>query len=292
MHDLNDLQKGILVMDGDWLVFQAMAAAEVETDWGDDMWTLECDHAKAWEHLTSSINSYRKRKKAWMEAPIVLAFTDDINWRKSVLPTYKDNRKKTRKPVGYRAFLERVFGCEDYVSVREPLLEGDDVMGIIGSDPAQFGYKKAVLVSCDKDFKTIPHCDFLWCTEGKILTHSMAEANYWHLFQTIKGDITDGYTGIAGWGDTAADFLEKPFKFVLTEKELKSGKNKGQVVQQWCKEELSPEDSIWSAIVSLGAKAGMTEADIIVQAQVARILRASEYSADTGEIRLWTPDLL
>lgn len=290
IQDLSELAKGILVMDGDWLVFQAMAASEVETDWGDDMWTLECDHDKAWNILKDSIKSYASRKKAWQTAPIVLAFTDDHNWRKDVLPTYKDNRKKTRKPVGYRAFLERVWANDEWLSVREPKLEGDDVMGIIGSDPALFGYKKAVLVSCDKDFKTIPHCDFLWCTTGNILSHNLAEADYWHIFQMIKGDITDGYTGINGWGDTAAEYLENPFKVVLTEKELKSGKNKGQVVTQWVKHELDEGDTLWDAIVSIGAKAGMTPQEIIVQGQVARILRASDYDWENQVITLWEPN--
>lgn len=282
-------ERGVLVMDGDWLVYQAMAASEVETDWGDDMWTLECNHAKAWSILCDSVKSYASRKKAWNGAPIVLCFTSDVNWRKDVLPTYKENRKKTRKPVGYRDFLERAFASTDWVSIREDRLEGDDVMGILGSGAKEFGFGKAVLVSCDKDFKTIPDCDFLWCTTGQILSHSKAEADYWHTFQMIKGDITDGYTGIGGWGDTAAEFLEAPFKVVLTEKELKSGKNKGQIVTQWVKQPLEEGDTLWDAIVSIGAKAGMTPQDIIVQGQVARILRFEEYNFIDKEIYHWEP---
>ncbi|WP_459605085.1 hypothetical protein, partial [Enterobacter hormaechei] len=60
-------------------------------------------------------------------------------------------------------------------------------MGIIGSNPLPYHYEKAVLVSCDKDFKTIPDCDFLWCTTGNILVQTQETADYWHLFQTIKG---------------------------------------------------------------------------------------------------------
>ena len=33
-------KKIALVLDGDYLVFSSMAAAEDETDWGDDIWTL------------------------------------------------------------------------------------------------------------------------------------------------------------------------------------------------------------------------------------------------------------
>lgn len=286
--------KGVLVLDGDWFVFQAMAGAEVETDWGDDQWTLECDHAKAWVSLIETIETYITRKKAWKGAPIVLAFTDSVNWRKELVdPTYKENRKASRKPVGYRAFLQRVWACKDWTSILEPTLEGDDVMGIIGSGAAHFGFKKAVLISCDKDFKTIPDCDFLWCTTGNILTQDLESANYWHIFQTIKGDITDGYGGIPGWGDTAADFIENPFIEVQYEHEFKSGARKGTTEMRWKKRpvEDGEGETLWDAIVSIGAKAGMPEEDIIKQGQMARILRFNEYDIENQEVKLWQPSL-
>lgn len=285
---LND--KGILVMDGDWLVFQAMSAAEVETDWGDDIWTLECDHAKARSILESSIEAYQTRKKAWRGAPIVLAFTDDVNWRKLLVnEEYKANRKASRKPVGYRDFLSKLWEREEFYSVKEPRLEGDDVMGIIGSNPKAFGANKAVLVSCDKDFKTIPDCDFLWCTTGNILTQTVETADYWHLFQTIKGDITDGYSGIPGWGDTAADFLDNPYMVEQVTSVLKSGKNKGQEVTKWVKRDREDHETLWDCIVAIGAKAGMSEDEIIAQGRMARILRYDEYDIDNMEIKLWEP---
>lgn len=286
-------EKGILILDGDWLVYQAMAAAEVETDWGDDLWTLECDHAKAKSILDSSIESYRSRKKAWREASVVLAYTDSVNWRKELVdPAYKENRKATRKPVGYRDFLAKLWEREEFIHILEPRLEGDDVMGILGSGHEEFGYKKAVLVSCDKDFKTIPDVDFLWCTTGNILTQTKETADYWHTFQMIKGDITDGYSGIPGWGDTAADFLDAPFIFEQQTSVLKSGKNKGQEVTKWVKRDMAEGETLWDAIVSLGAKAGMPEQEIIKQGQMARILRLSEYNYMTKEITLWDPSKL
>lgn len=293
LKELRDLRsgcsdKGILVMDGDWLVFQAMSAAEVETDWGDDIWTLECDHAKARSILDSSIEAYRTRKKAWRDAPVILAFTDEVNWRKVLVDeNYKANRKASRKPVGYRDFLSKLWEREEFYCVREERLEGDDVMGIIGSNPKAFGANKAVLVSCDKDFKTIPNCDFLWCTTGNILTQTVETADYWHLFQTIKGDITDGYSGIPGWGDTAADFLDNPYMVEKVTSVLKSGKNKGQEVTKWVKREREDHESLWDCIVSIGAKAGMSEEEIIAQGRMARILRHDEYNIDTKEITLW-----
>lgn len=282
--------KGILVMDGDWLVFQAMSAAEFDASWEEEIWHRCCDHAKARQILDDSIKSYSTRKRAWNGAPIVLAFTDTINWRKELVdPTYKENRKATKKPVGYFEFLDALFERPEFYCVREDMLEGDDVMGIIGSNPSAFGARKAVIISCDKDFKTIPDCDFLWCTTGNILTQTQESADWWHLFQTIKGDITDGYSGIAGWGDSAEGFLNDPF---ITEPQvsvLKSGKNKGQEVTKWVKRAPTESETLWDCIVSIGAKAGMTEEDVIKQGQMARILRFNDYNIDTKEITLWRP---
>ena len=282
-------EQGILVMDGDWLVFQAMSAAEFDASWEEEIWHRCCDHAKAREFLFSSIESYRTRKKGWAKGKVVLAFTDSINWRKVLVDeNYKSNRKATKKPVGYFEFLEALFNNPDYICIREDKLEGDDVMGILGSGHSEFGFKKAVLVSCDKDFKTIPDVDFLWCTTGNILTQDIVSANWWHLYQTIKGDNTDGYGGIPGWGDTAEGFLNEPF---FTEPEvsiLKSGKNKGQEVTKWVKREVG-DKSLWECIVSIAAKAGMSEEDLIKQAQMARILRFEEYNFIDKEIYLWQP---
>ena len=162
-------------------------------------------------------------------------------------------------------------------------------MGIIGSGHEVFGFKKAVLVSCDKDFKTIPDVDFLWCTTGNILTQTKETADWWHLFQTIKGDMTDGYSGIPGWGDTAEAFLNDPFIVEPVESVLKSGKNKGQTVTKWVKRSPDATETLWDCIKSIGAKAGMTEQEIIKQGQMARILRFEEYNYIDKEIYLWTP---
>ncbi|AWD92381.1 exonuclease [Dickeya phage Katbat] len=281
--------KGLLVMDGDWIVFQAMSASEFDESWDEEIWHRCCDHAKARMLVDQTVHGYQSRKKAWAGAPVVLAFTSDTNWRKEVLETYKSNRKKTKKPVGYHEFLEALFDRPEYICVREPNLEGDDVMGIIGSNPEPFGFKKAVLVSCDKDFKTIPNCDFFWCTNGKLLEQNEQSANYHWMYQTLIGDITDGYSGIPGMGKgTASEFLDAPYKLVEVEKVLASGKRKGEVIKQWSTVPMEPEDTMWDAIVTLAAKAGMSREDVQVQAQVARILRHEDYNWIDREIYLPT----
>lgn len=278
-----------LILDADYLVYQAMSAAEIETRWSDNVWTLECDHNKAWQILRSSIDAIVAKRKAWATSKIVMCFTDSYNWRKGVLPTYKENRKKTRKPTGYFTFVQEVMAVEEWNSFLRPTLEGDDCMGILATKPSLVGCKTATIVSCDKDFNTIP-CEFFWLTTGEIKQISEEEADQWHMLQTIMGDMTDGYSGIRGFGkDTAVAFLENPYKFVLTEKVLKSGKRKGESVWEWKKHEPEESDTLWDCMVTLAAKAEMTEEELLVQAQVARICRASDYNFKTKEVILWTP---
>ncbi|ASV42925.1 putative exonuclease [Vibrio phage JSF30] len=278
-----------LILDADYLVYQAMSAAEIETQWSDDVWTLECDHVKAWNILIGSVQTIVAKRKAWATSKIVMCFTDDHNWRKDVLPTYKANRKATRKPTGYRAFVNKVMQYPEWESFLRPNLEGDDCMGILGTRPSLVGAKTSTLVSCDKDFNTIP-CEFFWLTTGEIKTITEEDADRWHMLQTIMGDVTDGYSGIKGMGkDTALAFLEEPYKFVQVEKTFKSGARKGQTVMERKKVEKEPEDSLWDCMVTLAAKADMTEEDLLKQAQVARILRASDYDFKNKEPILWTP---
>jgi len=290
----------VLVLDGDYLVFSAMSGAEVETDWGDDMWTLECDHGKAKRSLEFAVKRIRARLKEFNECRVVMAFTDDVNWRKSVLGTYKANRKGKRKPVGYKAFVQ--WTMENYESFLRPTLEGDDCMGILSTRPKLLGPEvdEVVLVSCDKDFKTIPG-RFYWLTTDQVLTLSEQDADYWHMYQTMIGDTTDGYGGIPGGGEgMAKEFLENPVFHYQAIKVMKSGARKGEEVPYWtsCSPDVAWQDhhftkdvppTLWDCIVSLANKQGMTEEELLVQAQVARICRDTDYDFKSKEVILWTP---
>lgn len=283
------LMNHALILDADYLVFQALSAAEIETRWDDNVWTLETDHNKAWQILRGSIEAIVGKRKAWANSKIVMCFTDAHNWRKDVLPTYKANRKATRKPTGYLKFVEEVMAVEDWNSFLREGLEGDDCMGILGTKPQLVGCKTATLVSCDKDFNTIP-CEFFWLTTGEIKQISEEDADRWHMLQTIMGDMTDGYSGIKGMGkETALAFLDEPYKWVQYAHEFKSGARKGTSEARWKKIPMDEEDTLWDCMVSLAAKAGMTEDELLVQAQVARILRATDYDFKSKKPILWKP---
>lgn len=296
-----------LLLDGDYLVFSAMSAAEEEVDWGEDVWTLQCDHKKARAILQASIKGIRERLKEFNDAELVMVFSTadgNDNWRKQVLPTYKANRKGKRKPVGYREFLQECMDdTETYMRTFQwHGLEGDDVLGILATRPEYLGVDEAIPVSCDKDFKTIPG-RFYWLTENKVLTLSEEEASLWHFYQTIKGDTTDGYGGIPGCGEKVGDtpimeWLQNPTFFYQDVKVMKSGPRKGQEVPYWtsCTLEEYPEifrdmpPTLWECIASLARKQGMTEEDLLVQAQVARICRTTDFCWDTMRPIPWHPN--
>lgn len=282
--------KNLLILDGDWLVFKAMSAVETETEWEDDVWTYECNHKNARDVLNDDILALTTRRREWSKnTEIVFAFSSGSNWRKELVdPEYKANRKAVRKPSGYKTFVKDFCDNSGYLTVMEDSLEADDVIGIIASNPREFNTGKATIISCDKDFRTIPNCDFYWVTDGNIYPQTVESANFWHLYQTMKGDLTDGYSGIKGWGDKSEDFLENPYYLRRVEHTIQSGKNKGNIQIRWEKETIHNKTT-WECILSVAAKVDMTEEDVIHQARLARILRYDDYDIDTQQITLWKP---
>ncbi|WP_085589341.1 hypothetical protein [Pseudomonas sp. B14(2017)] len=294
-----------LLLDGDYLVMHAMKGAEQEVDWGDDVWSLQCDHAQARQTLENSINGIRERLREFHNAKLVMVFSTkngDDNWRKFVLPTYKANRKGTRKPVGYPDFVAKeLANLETYSHTFQwHGLEGDDVMGILATHPEYLDVDEAIPVSCDKDFNTIPG-RFYWLTNNKVVSNTEADADKYHLYQTIKGDTTDGYGGIPGVGEKVGtqdlwDWLDKPSFFFEASRVMKSGPRKGETVWSWTslpgdEAECAFEHPItyWDCVASLARKQGMAYDDLITQARVARICRSSDFDWETMKPIPWNP---
>ncbi|WP_211876477.1 hypothetical protein [Plastoroseomonas hellenica] len=128
------------------------------------------------------------------------------------------------------------------------------------------------MVSIDKDMKTVPG---LYVNADKrdlgALDSSVAQADYWHMYQTLIGDTTDGYTGCPGIGPKKAVAILEPF----TDREERPG--------------LVDRAGAWKRIVEVYEKAKLSEAEALVQARVARILRASDYDFKAKAVKLWTP---
>jgi DNA polymerase-1 len=96
-----------------------------------------------------------------------------------------------------------------------------------------------------------------------VLNISEFDADLFHLWQTIVGDMTDGYAGAKGVG-------------------------KGSV---YADDVLEAESLVeaWEVVLDAYASKGLTEWDAVTQARCARILRHSDYNYKTKEPILWEP---
>ena len=238
------------LVDADIIAYQAAAAAEHPYDWGEGLWTLHAFENEAIVHLENSVASIIE---ATGVTELKMALTSPNNWRQDVLPTYKMNRVGVRKPM-LLPYMRRYL-TEYYQTLQVPRLEGDDILGIESSQSGS-----TIIISLDKDMRTIPGTHFHLGTR-QLFTVSEAEADYNHLFQTLTGDATDGYSGCPGVGKvTAAKLLD--------------GKS---------------YEEMWDVVVRAYKKAGLGEEEAIQQARVARICRASDFNSKTGEVILWNP---
>lgn len=182
---------------------------------------------------------------------VLLCLSAGRNFRYDVDPTYKANRKGTRKPSCYNEVVKRA--CDTWPSFSHPGLEADDVLGIFATRDAN-----TILVSEDKDMKTIP------CTlfqQGQLQKIHIHDADWWFFFQTLVGDTADGYPGLPGVGPKKATEILMP--------------------QAVC--------SLWSCVKAAYEQRGLTEADAIKQARLARILRNEDWDAVKKEPILWQP---
>ena len=87
-------------------------------------------------------------------------------------------------------------------------------------------------------------------------------ANYNFMYQTLVGDLTDGFSGCPKIGAIKAS------RILANKKDM-------------------PE--MWEAVVDTFKKNGLSEKVALMEARMARILRASDYDFKTKKPILWSP---
>ncbi len=265
----------LLVWDADILIYQAVLEALVETRVQDDQWTYTVDLARVKLTLWDRIN--QAGVELWA-TDHVFALSSLNNWRKAVLPTYKQNRTG-KKPLGWwrvAAWLK-----ENWKTIQVPALEADDVCGIIHTAPGLVSFGRGipcvdvagmetVVISEDKDFATLPG---LWLNprhpDGGPVAITLQQANRNHAVQTLTGDATDHYKGCPGIGPVRAKALLPEADRGLTDKKFR--------------------EALWSVIVEQYAKQSLTAEDALAQADVAWIMRYHNWDAKKREVVLWQP---
>lgn len=249
------------LIDGDIYAYKSASSVEVETHWGDGLWTLHADENEAIRMFDDMMSSIQETLEA---DKVLVCLSDFKNFRHDVFPEYKANRVNTRKPVCYMALREHIM--ENYDTYLRPKLEADDILGILMTNPKIVEGDK-IMVSEDKDLLCIP--GKLYNTnkpdEG-VLEISEQDANYYHLYQTLIGDTADGFKGCPGIGPVKAE------KILMG------------VAPPW-----GTLDEVWQAILEAYEKAGLSEEVALQQARVARILRTEDYDFKNKEPILWTP---
>ena len=245
-----------LLIDGDMVCFRACASVEHEIEWGNDIWTLHVDLNEAKERfetiMDTIIEDALDAHKYNGDFMVTFCFSDYMNFRRRILPTYKSNRVGKRKPVGYKALVSWV--KDTYNTTTKPTLEADDCMGILATKPT---YRdNCIIISGDKDLLCIPgyHWNFL---RKEYSYSSEADAMRHFYMQTLMGDAVDGYSGCPKVGKvTAKRILDK--------------------------------DCSWDAVKEAYEKAGLSEDVALTQARVAKILTLDDIDKE-GNVILWKP---
>lgn len=277
-----------LLLDGDVFAHQGAASAEYVSQFG-TTYHLMADMEEAQRHVRSNIASLVKELKA--EKVInTLSCASRRYWRHDVLPTYKSSRTKTYGVSGPICLADlKNWMTEAYKTYRWENMEADDVLGVLATDPEFMPEYQKIVVSIDKDMRTLPDVYIYNPDKDYQPWHnSSEEADKWFLSQAIGGDTTDGYSGCIGMStESAAAFLDSPWRWETYEHTFKSGPRKGTTEVRWRKAE--PSEDQWENILSLFEKAEQTPEEALVNAQVARICRHTDYDIETGEVTLWTP---
>lgn len=251
-----------LLLDADIFCYQASAATEGVWyfDGKDNPPCVDADLDAALAMVDARIEAVANKLKA---SRLIVCLTDSHNFRKDVWPLYKANRSGSRKPT----FLNETKAhlAEKYETYQRPGLEADDCMGILSTHKSLVPGEK-IIVSTDKDMGTIPGLLFNPDKDKEPRRISKQDADRKFMSQVLTGDATDGYPGCPGIGPKKADAIL----------------NKGN----------PSVASMWASVLTAYASKGLTERDALVQARMARILRAEDWDFQKKAPRLWCPPRL
>lgn len=255
------MSKRIALIDADGILYAAALKGETVCD------TVQMQLL----HLSAIYKDCLKRieeaidKVDATDAFIILS--DRTNFRTTLLPSYKGNRKASPRPLALDGLRGMIAEKSPYKTLLIKGLEADDVCGISQGQLNARGIE-TVIVSPDKDLLQIPGLVYQSIatnskTKGvaQIVRISEDDGDFWHMQQTLQGDAVDNYKGCPHMGPVKAKRLL----------------------------ESTPKKEHWRVIVEAYEAQGLTEDDALVQARVARICRASDWDTERKEVMLWIP---
>lgn len=265
---LGNSRARIALIDADSVLYASCLAAERKDDNGDYIQTLtleECfrDTAKRLEKLVDDTDA----------DDAIICLSIGRSFRYDILASYKANRHDLRKPPLLNDLKDLL------IERRKPFgvlaiagLEADDICGISSTALQRANLREPLIVSIDKDMRTVPGLSYSWMREDEgIVECSPAEADRAHLIQTLMGDVVDGYHGCPGIGKAKAA--------KIIDREIDDGSHEWSLVGA----------DLWFAVLEAFKAKGLTANDALTQARLAYILRDTNWNSAKREIQLWQP---
>ena len=180
-----------------------------------------------------------------------ILFFSDSNNFRKKISPDYKGHRNRKKPCGYKRVIRNL--RIQYEVIVMKTLEADDAMGIYAT-----AHPGNIIVSPDKDMRQIPG-KLYTLTDTTYITPE--EGARWHLIQTLAGDQTDGYSGVPGIGVKRAETL------------------------------FDKEGYSWQTVLKAFNDKGLTDADALLNARLARILTLDDYDTKRQEPILWTPEV-
>lgn len=252
------------LIDADVLLYRVTRANERDAQFDEDTHILFSDFNECRAQIEEDIQALLDKTGC---KSFRLYLSGDRNWRKDVMPSYKNHRKDTRKPLAFarlKQYLEDTYDCQ-----KVDRLEADDLLGIDGA------LGGGIIVSLDKDFFTIPGWFARIGMDWEVTIHhtTAPQARYYHFLQAFMGDRTDGYAGCPGIGPKSA---EKAINKVVAFDGL---------VQE------SEALNVWQMIVDNYTRQGLTVDDAVENYMVSKILDGVTglYDFDKNQVTIELP---
>jgi DNA polymerase-1 len=271
--------KRTLLVDADIIAYQVSASTEdvFYFDGKDAPPVVDADLSSALRKADQRIEELRDTLRA---DDIVICLTDrGKEFRRDFWPDYLGNRKG-RKPENLFKVLDHFAG--KYKTYQRPRLEADDCLGILSTHPTLVPGEK-IIVSEDKDLKTIPGMLFNPAKHDEPVKIGKLQADRQHLAQTITGDQCDNYPGARGIGPKSPEVAG-----VLASKTVAEAWS--HVMAAFTRAAIKTAQKTGKEPTDINMTAVATQAT--VQARCARILRASDWDFRTKRPILWTPPRL
>lgn len=183
------------IIDSDSFIYRASLTCDELVDIGNGKYQQIYSIDKARNYLIEFINKVKDKTKC--DDYVFVTGGIGTNFRYLVNPSYKSNRKASKKPIMLDLVRDMCF--KEFKMAYIYSLEADDTCRILIEKNID-----NVLVSIDKDLRTFE--SKIYNPDKGTLTYiSKEQADRNFKRQLIIGDVTDGYTGIPKVGIKTAN---------------------------------------------------------------------------------------